>query len=31
MEFRTRVCGTVEELKMDLDGWLVHHNAERPH
>lgn len=29
--FRTKMYCSVEELQVDLDGWLVHYNTERPH
>jgi transposase InsO family protein len=29
--FRTKLYGSVEELQVDLDGWLQHYNWERPH
>lgn len=29
--FRTTFYETVEALQRDLDAWLVHCNAERPH
>jgi transposase InsO family protein len=29
--FRTKVYGSLEELQADLDAYLEHYNAERPH
>jgi transposase InsO family protein len=29
--FRTKMYSSVEELQVDLDGWLLHYNTERPH
>jgi transposase InsO family protein len=29
--FRTTFYESVEALQSDLDAWLVHYNAERPH
>ena len=29
--FRTTVYGSIEALQADLDEYLAHYNAERPH
>ncbi|MDW8002649.1 MAG: integrase core domain-containing protein, partial [Deltaproteobacteria bacterium] len=29
--FRTKVYRSIEELQVDLDGWLKQYNEERPH
>ena len=31
VKMRETFYETVEALQADLDAWLVHHNAERPH
>jgi transposase InsO family protein len=29
--FRTKVYGSIEELQVDLDSWLLEYNEKRPH
>ncbi len=29
--FRTKVYGSIEELQVDLDAWLMEYNEKRPH